>query len=208
MVVVRDDHNKFISKCNHVRRYRNSHRPARYLSVFLVLSTRQLKISTLFILVSPLVPETDPWASIRQFFNSKRINFYELFLKYCWKPNKAICEVPLPIPRYSQGIRGRDFRCILVVYLFRRSCLGFIASLKGQSKTWSTHRKSVMDEVVAHPPCEAVLKMRVDEGRTSGWCVCLKGSLQSGCLWPGALWWLPDRYRTECRENKASHQPA
>src|SRR6266478_312335 len=46
MVVVRDDHNKFISKCNHVRRYRNSHRPARYLSVFLVLSTRQLKIST------------------------------------------------------------------------------------------------------------------------------------------------------------------
>src|SRR5258708_35478085 len=36
MVVVRDDHNKFISKCNHVRRNRNSHRPARYLTVFLV----------------------------------------------------------------------------------------------------------------------------------------------------------------------------
>src|SRR5260370_23635575 len=51
MVVVRDDHSKFTSKCIHVRRYRYSHRPARYLSVFLVLSTRQLKISTLFILV-------------------------------------------------------------------------------------------------------------------------------------------------------------
>ena len=99
----------------------------------------------------------------------------------------AICEVPLPIPRYSQGIRGRDFRCVLVVYLLRRSCLGFIANLKGQSETWSTHRKSVMYEVMAHPPCEVVLKMRIDEGRTSGWCVCLKGSLQSGCLWPGAL---------------------
>jgi hypothetical protein len=68
--------------------------------VFLVLSTRQLKISTLFILVSPLVPETDPWESIRQFFNSNRINFYELFLKYCWKPNKVFqirffCSEPL-----------------------------------------------------------------------------------------------------------------
>jgi hypothetical protein len=124
------------------------------------------------------------------------------------RPRLAICEVPLSIPRYSQGIRGRDFRCVLVVYLFRRSCLGFIASLKGQSKTWSTHRKSVMYEVVAHPPCQVVLKMRVDEGRTSGCCVCLKGSLQSGCLWPGALWWLPDRYRKQCRENEASHQPA
>src|SRR6266481_5558408 len=125
MVVVRDDHNKFISKCNHVRRNRNSHRPARYLSVFLVC-------------------EHHPALRL------------------------AICEVPLPIPRYSQGIRGRDFRCVLVVYLFRRSCLGFIASLKGQSKTWSTHRKSVMYEVMAHPPCEVVLKMRIDEGRTSG----------------------------------------
>jgi len=66
MVVVHDDHNKFTSKCIHVHRYRHSHWPARYLSVFLVLSTRQLKISTLFILVSPLVPETDRWASPRR----------------------------------------------------------------------------------------------------------------------------------------------
>jgi NAD(P)H-dependent FMN reductase len=46
--------------------------------VFLVLSTRQLKISTLFILVSPLVPETDPWASIRQF----SIQIESIFMSY------------------------------------------------------------------------------------------------------------------------------
>jgi len=57
MVVVHDDHNKFTSKCIHVHRYRHSHWLARYLSVFLVLSTPQLKTSTLFILVSPLIPE-------------------------------------------------------------------------------------------------------------------------------------------------------
>src|SRR6266436_169466 len=63
MVVVRDDHNKFISKCNHVRRNRNSHRPARYLSVFLVC-------------------EHHPALRL------------------------AICEVPLPIPRFSVCTRG------------------------------------------------------------------------------------------------------
>ena len=46
--------------------------------MFLVLSTRQLKISTLFILVSPLVPETDPWASIRQF----SIQIESIFMSY------------------------------------------------------------------------------------------------------------------------------
>src|ERR1700730_8263334 len=57
MVVLHDNHNKFTSKCIHVHRYRHSHWPARYLSVFLVLSTPQLKTSTLFILVSPLIQE-------------------------------------------------------------------------------------------------------------------------------------------------------
>src|SRR6266446_9642546 len=88
MVLVRDDHNKFISKCIHVHRYRYSHGPARYLSVFLVLSTRQLKISTLFILVSPLVPETDPWASIRQFSIQMESIFMSYFLSIAGSQTK------------------------------------------------------------------------------------------------------------------------
>jgi hypothetical protein len=150
MVVVRDDHNKFISKCNHVRRYRNSHRPARYLSVFLVLSTRQLKISTPVLLF-------------------------------------ATGGLPAHVAVLERALRHELLRLGTTAVAVKVHIGSGNWSLKGQSETWSTHRKSVMDEVVAHPPCEAVIKMRVDEGRTSGWCVCLKGSLQSGCLWPGAL---------------------
>jgi hypothetical protein len=53
-----------------------------------------------------------------------------------------------------------------------------IANLRGQSKTWITHRKSVMDEVVAHPPCEAVIKMRVDEEENQ-WLVRLPEGIAS-----------------------------
>jgi hypothetical protein len=47
--------------------------------VFLVLSTRQLKISTLFILVSPLVPETDPWPRPSVSFS---IQIESIFMSY------------------------------------------------------------------------------------------------------------------------------
>ena len=65
-----------------------------------------------------------------------------------------------------------------------------------------------MDEVVAHPPCEAVIKMRVDEEENQ-WLVRLpEGIASERVSLAGSTLWLPDRYRTECRENKASHQPA